>query len=186
MALYKGISFDTFGPLHTVTAFRQPPTVAREELLIRKAISDHCLNQYEKGYEHLPEVDDDDIRAAEKCLDEYGDDLFESEAGKKAFAALEQIVQQKQAEQFTNTFAPTLPPEIAKKREIMIGEIQQLLSQCRDCEHWDDRGEYKLPSWLDHVPEEMIPFTSIPNLLRIRENVSELLERIRNTAASSE
>jgi hypothetical protein len=68
VALYQKITFDAFGPLNTITVFRQPPTVSREELLIRKAISDNCLHEYEKGYEHLPEVDDDDIRTAENHL----------------------------------------------------------------------------------------------------------------------
>ena len=179
VALYQKIRFDAFGPLNTITVFKRPPTVSREELLIRKAISDDCLHEYEKGYEHLPEVDDDEIRAAEERLDEFGDDWFESDAGIEAFEALQQLVHQKAAEQFANTFAPKLPPDITQKRSILISDIQHLLSQCRNCETWDDRSECKLPSWLDHVPEEMIPYTSIPNLLRIRESVSEFLERHR-------
>ena len=185
VSLFQKIRFDAFGPLNTITIFKQSPRVAREELLIRKAISDDCLHEHEKGYEHLPEVDDDDIKAAEARLNEYGGDCYESNAGTEAFIALQHLVHQKQAQQFANTFAPTLPPEITQRRLVLIFDIQLLLSQCRGCEHWNDRSEYKLPSWLDHVPEEMIPYTSIPNLLRIRESVRELLERHRSLTPSS-
>ena len=161
-------------------AVRQPPNVSRDELLIRKAISDDCLHEHEKGYEHLPEVDDEDIRAAEERLDEFGDDWFDSDAGIEAYNTFQQVVHQKQAEQFANTFASTLPSDVAQRRSDLISNIKNVLTKCRKCEHWDDRSEYKLPSWLDHVPEKMIPYTSIPNLLRILDSVSELLRRHQN------
>ncbi|MBD3672751.1 MAG: hypothetical protein HUJ26_04420 [Planctomycetaceae bacterium] len=185
VALYQNIVFDAYGPLNTVTVLKHPPTVSRDELLIRKAISNDCLHEYEKGYEHLPEVDDFEIRAAEEILDEFGEDWWDSKAGAEAFEKLQKLVHQKQAEQFTSIFTPTLPPEIIQQRFSLIVEIENLLSQCRHSEHWNDHSEYKLPSWLDHVPEEMIPYTSIPNLLRIRESIAEFLARHLNTPQST-
>lgn len=179
IGLFQNVRFDAFDPLNTATIFKQPPTVAREELLIRRAILDDCLSEHEKGYEHLPEVEGYDIRIAEGQLDSFGDDWFETDQGMNVFAALTRVIQQKQADQFTNLFFPTLPPEVKQLRATLISEITQLLFRCRACKHWDDRSEYKLPSWLDHVPEEMIPYTSVPNLLRIRGNIEELLEKHR-------
>lgn len=175
--LFQKVAFDTFDPLNTVTIFKQPQTITREELLIRKAISDLCLLEHEKGYEHLPEVYDDDIKIAEERLRDFGDDWFDSNEGMAAFDSLQEEIERKQAEQFVVTFAPTLPTEVAQKRSELITEIHQLLTQCRACRSWNDRSEYKLPSWLDHVPESMIPYTAMPNLLRIRESIAELLCR---------
>ncbi|MFY9609524.1 MAG: hypothetical protein WAU45_13025 [Blastocatellia bacterium] len=180
IGLFRQIRFDTFNPQNTLTIFKQPPMVTREELLIRKAIPDDCLNEHEKGYEHLPEVHDENVRIAQEQLESFGDDLFDTEAGWKAFVTLERLVEQRQADQFLNKFVPTLPPEVKEQRASLVSEIAVVLSRCRACNTWDDRSEEKLPSWLDHVPESMIPYTSIPNLLRIRNSVEELHARHKN------
>ncbi len=177
VALFQKVTFDTFGPLNTVTIFKQPLTITREELLIRKAISNQSLHEHEKGYEHLPEVYDDDIQIAEERLHDFGDDWVDSNEGMAAFKALQEEIERKQAEQFVVTFAPTLPAEVKQKRSELITEIHQLLAQCRACKSWDNRSEYKLPSWLDHVPESMIPYTAMSNLLRLRKSIMELLCR---------
>ena len=51
------------------------------------------------------------------------------------------------------------------------------MAECRKSSAWDDRSEYKLPQWLEHVQEEMIPYTSLPNLMTINENLREYLKR---------
>jgi len=94
-----------------------------------------------------------------------------------ALRKLEETIDKKLAEEFNGIILPTLPPDIKKKREILIFEILQSLFRCRASTLWDERSEYKLPSWLEQVPEYMIPYTSLPNLLRIRDNVIEYLKR---------
>ncbi|HWL09458.1 MAG TPA: hypothetical protein VNQ76_13705 [Planctomicrobium sp.] len=73
--LFKGVTFDAFGPLTTIQYFRSPVVISRDELLKRMVITDDCLHEYEKGYEHLPEVTSTEIIAAQKRLDEeFGDE----------------------------------------------------------------------------------------------------------------
>jgi hypothetical protein len=164
-----------YGPLNTVNYFRKLPPVSRDELLIQKAIDEDTLHDYERGYEHMPEIDDAEIQAAQRKLDEFGEDWFDSEAGQNAFDELTRLMYSKEAEQFRNTFLPAIPARIRKRREKLVSGISALLAECRACKSWDDRSEYKLGSWLDHVPEEMIPYTSLPNLLRIKESIGEYL-----------
>jgi hypothetical protein len=47
---------------------------------------------------------------------------------------------------------------------------------CRKCKSWGERSEYKLPQWLEHVDESMIPYTSLPNLLKIKDSMEQYLE----------
>jgi len=178
LSLFRNVSFDVYGPQTTVGIFREPPKVSREELLLRKAITDECLHEHEKGYEHLPAVDDDELRALAEVVDSFGDELelFESEEGMRALDEYEEFVLKKEKEQFVSTFLPTLPPDVAKRRTELVAQAQFLLTKCRKCKSWDDKSELKLSSWVEHVPEVMIPCTSLPNLLRIVENLKEYLE----------
>ncbi len=176
LGLYQKISFDIFGPTQTVGIFMRPVAVPRDELLSQRAIAEGHLQDHEKGYEHLPEIDSADIRRARQRLDSFGPEFsFEEKECLEAYLDLERLIQRKQAEQFTKSFLPTLSPEVKQRRETLISDITHLLSQCRACEHWSNRSELKLSSWLDHIPEEMIPFTSIPNLLAIRPNLEKYL-----------
>jgi hypothetical protein len=170
--------------MNTVTVFRDPPRISREELLIRRAISDACLKEYEKGYEHLPEITDDaEITAVQQRFDEFGEDWWNVEGGIEAGRALDRIIHQKQAEQFEVIFAPTLPPEVKQKRRALIADIEDTLTKCRQSRYWGDKDEDLLQNhYLDNVPEEMIPFTSLPNLLRVHQKVDELLEYHENIA----
>lgn len=165
-----------YGPLNTVRFFSGLPAVSRDDLLVRKAIDDDCLHEYEKGYEHLPEPTDDELREAEERLDAYGDDWPDSSEGRTAFEHLEALLHKKAGEYYVATFLPTLSPEMRQRRAALISVAQNCLAECRKCKSWDDRSEYKLPQWLDHVPEDMIPFTSLPNLLRINASLQEYLE----------
>lgn len=181
--LYKNVNFETFGPLNTVRIFNKPPKVSREELLVRKAIDDDCLHEHERGYEHLPEVSSDEIRKAQERLARLGDDWSDSSEALDDFRALEVLIQKEQAAQFSVMFAPTLPPDVRTQRAGLVSSILNTLARCRASISWDNRSELKLPSWLDHVPEEMIPYTSIQNLLRLDESVRELLRRHREMDA---
>ena len=58
---------------------------------------------------------------------------------------------------------------------VLVAEIGDLLLRCRACPTWDDRSEYKLPQWIEYVPENMIPYTSLPKMVRIRESLEEYL-----------
>lgn len=175
--LFQGVNFEAFGPLTTIQYFRSPVIVTRDELLKRKAITDDCLYEFEKGYEHLPEVDSAEIRAAQKHLDEeYGDEWWDHDGGEEAWHELQRLLARAEAEQFTTQFLPTLPLEVQRKRTDLITSIQALLELCRNCKSWGDRSEYKLPQWLDHIEESMIPYTSLPNLLKIKDSIEQYLE----------
>lgn len=173
IALYKNIGFSVYSPTNLVIPFRDRPTVTRDELLSRKAVSDDALYDYERGYEHLPEVMDKDIENAQKLLDTFGDDWWDTEGGIEASRGLTRIIEEKQRRQFESDFYPTLPIDIRQKRKSLVDSALEILKKCRACSSWDDRSEYKLSSWIEHVPEEMIPYTSIPNLLLINEQLRE-------------
>lgn len=175
-SFFKNVDFQPYGPRTTVGVFRELPKVSREELLLGKAITDECLQEYEKGYEHLPEVDDDDLRALREVVDSFGDEIWYSEEGTRALDKFHDLVLKKQTEQFVSTFLPTLPPDVAKRRTELVTQAQFLLTECRKCKSWDDRSELKLSSWVEFVDEAMVPYTSLPNLLLIVENLKEYLD----------
>lgn len=172
----KTTSLTAFGPRNTVRFFSGLPAVTREELLLHRAISEDCLHECEKGYEHLPEVTDPEVTASEKHFDSFGDDWSDSDEVQAAFERLQQLTQAKQAEQFRDSFLPTLPPDVRSRRDDLVVTALGHLAECRRCESWCDRSEYKLPQWLDGVPEAMIPYTSLPNLLRITADLQRYLE----------
>jgi hypothetical protein len=76
-----------------------------------------------------------------------------------------------------NAFHPSLSQGVQRVRSDLSAAISKLLEACRSCNSWGDRSEYKLPSWLDNVEEEMIPYTSLPKLRQIQVNLEELLRR---------
>jgi len=170
--LIENIEFSIYSPNNLVIPFRDQPSVTRDELLSRRAVTDDALYDYERGYEHLPEVMDSDIERAIKQLEDFGDDWWDTEGGIKASNALTAIVEQKQRQQFEADFYPTLPP-MKQKRASLIDSIVDLLKKCRACASWNERSEDKLSSWIERVPEEMIPYTSIPNLLLISGRLNQ-------------
>ncbi len=72
IGLFEKIAFSIYSPNNLVIPFRDRPTVTRDELLLRQVITDDALHDYERGYEHLPEVMDIDIKNAQKQLDKVG------------------------------------------------------------------------------------------------------------------
>ena len=144
-------------------------------MLSQRAITADCLFEEEKGYEHLPEVEGPVIKEAKKALEAFGEDWTDSDGGQAAYDRFIKVVQMHEVAQFVSTFLPTLPADVRRRREELVFTAQGLLALCRECKTWDDRSEYKLPQWLDNVPEEMIPYTSLPNLLRINAEVKRCL-----------
>jgi len=94
----------------------------------------------------------------------------------KAFDDYQELVWKKAGEQFETIPLPTLPPDIVQQRKELIERAQLLLAEPRRCRSWDDKSELKLWNWIEHVPEAMIPYTSLPNLLRIADSLEEHLE----------
>ena len=175
LSLFRNVNFTVYSPQIAARVFADPPMVSRHELLINGAIADDALEDHELGYEHLPQINDAEVSAAESALDRFGDDFFDSPEGRKAFVSYEDILHRKEAEQFRREYLPTIPAESRDKRYELCNRAQGLLQKCRACSSWDDRSEYKLSSWIEHVPEEMIPYTSLPNLLKICQNLKEYL-----------
>jgi len=65
---------------------------------------------------------------------------------------------------------------VRRQREELVATALGIHAECRSCKSWNNRSEYKLPQWLDNVPEKMIPYTSLPNLLRITANLRRYLD----------
>ncbi len=176
LELFQKINFTVYGPQVTAALFANPPTVTRNELLLNGAISDDALHDHELGYEHLPDILDKELLKTKEILDVFGDDWFDSDKGQSAFDAYWDLQHRKQAKQFMEQYFPTFPIHIRDQRTSLIRDIEGLLLACRNCKLWDDRSEYKLNSWIEHVPENMIPFTSLPNLLKIQESLQRFLK----------
>jgi hypothetical protein len=101
----------------------------------------------------------------------------DSEKFAEAMTNYQRLVLKKSADEFMNRVFPTLSPGVKELRAELVSDIESLLQQCRSCASWGERGEYKLPSWLEYVEESMIPYTSIPKLKMIKFNLEELLRR---------
>lgn len=172
---FKRVKFVPYSPIHTIRIFRTLNTVSRDELLSRGAINDDALHDFERGYEHLPEVDSRDIAIARERFDSFGDEFWDDDEGMEAFGALNAAIHVEQARQFNKMFLPTLPEDVSQRRSRLIAAIESHLAACRNCRSWNDRSEYKLPQWLDYVPENMIPYTSLPNLLRLEASTRAYL-----------
>ena len=134
------------------------------------------LAEHERGYEEQPEIADPELKKVEAKLDSFGDTWFETTEGQEAFDAYNTMLEKKQSEQFSQTFLPTLPPAIRDRRAELVDGNAALLKACRDCDSWDERSEYKLSSWLEYVPEAMLPYTSLPNLVMIQKSLLQYLK----------
>jgi hypothetical protein len=160
-----------YGPANAVPYFVNPTVLSRDELLRQQIITDDALHDYEKGFEHLPEIDDAEMQAAVEKRDAYGEEYWDSVEGMQAATELEQLFFKKKAAQFMEQFIPTIPEDVKKRRLELTAQIQDRLKACRSCASWDDRSEYKLSNWLEWVDEAMIPYTSLPNLIRLKANI---------------
>lgn len=136
------------------------------------------LLRIDRGYESLPEpIPDDEISAAVSELEKFEENYdFDSDDYLIAVQRLDGLYNQRLSRGFAEYVLPELPDELREKRQKAFHHIQYLLTECRQCESWDeDRSESKLPQWLENIPEEMIRYTSLSNLLRIGKNLARYL-----------
>ncbi len=124
------------------------------------------------GYESLPRVDDEEIQAAVRACDLHDEEEDEYWA---SLRAVEELAEKKSSEQFTNEVLLSLPADVKTIRAKLAADIGDLLRRCRTCSTWNDKSEYKLPQWIEHVPENMIPYTSVPKMVRIKRSLDEYL-----------
>lgn len=167
--------FEVIGPQTAVYFFSNAGTVSREEMLLLGAITDESLNEYEIGYEHLPEIQDESLSVLKAQLENLGD-WWEFEEGHQLFTRIEHIWRKLKADQFMTCVYPQLPEDIRVARQGYIENTIRLLAECRARPSWDGHSEMKLPGWLEDVPEDMIQFTSLPNLMRIQPSLERYLQ----------
>ena len=133
---------------------------------------------FAKGYEALPEPNDEQIELAVNMRDLHDFDSDE-------YWTFQKIVDERFAKQVADRYAteiaPSLPIEVNSARGELATAIHEQLRQCRGCPTWNERSEDKLPAWLEFVPESLVPYTSLPNMVRIRRNLEEYLRRHRET-----
>jgi hypothetical protein len=151
---------------------------SRSLLELREASLRDRLLTFEHGFEDMPIPTDSELDEASKRLNELACD---SDEYYEALAHYNHLVGTKSADAFMKGFHPTLSLGVQRVRSDLTDAISTLLQSCRTCTTWDDRSEYKLPSWLEYVVEEMIPYTSLPKLRQIKLNLEELLRRHRDS-----
>ncbi len=126
------------------------------------------------GFEHLPDPTNAEIEEAlanRDLHDDIDDELFG-----EAHQLLMEAVNKEYVRQFREDVLPSLPNEVQLLRNRLADDIRQILLLCRNCRSWGERSEYKLPQWIEHVDEEMIPYTSLPKMVRIKKSLEEYLE----------
>jgi len=136
------------------------------------------LLKIDQGYESLPEpIADDEISEALSEFQKLEEaDDFESSEYQMAFERLDTLYNERLLHEFSENILPELSEELRRKRKKSYEHIQHLLNECRECKSWDDdKSEYKLPQWMENVPEEMIQYTSLSNLLKIEKNLEKYL-----------
>ena len=127
-----------------------------------------------RGYESLPKLDEEQVRLAANMRDL--NDVEEDDYG-NWFSMLQEVTGKKLAEQFTTEVLSSLPADVNKARATLSAEIDGLLRRCRACSTWNDRSEDKLSQWIEYVPEQMVPYTSLSKMVRIKNSLEEYLRR---------
>ncbi len=85
--------------------------------MLRHAISNDALHDCERGYEHLPEVMDAEIKQVQSKYEEMEDYEFENEDAFDVSFELIKIIEQKQREQFNNVFIQRSQTKLSKKEK---------------------------------------------------------------------
>lgn len=155
-----------------LTATLDPGVLAE----VRDANLRDRLLSFERGYEDFAIPYDDQIDRSRAAVEELNP---ESDQYLNAVEQHDRLTDRKLASAFSSMVLPTLSPGIQQLRTELTESIRFLLAECRSCDTWDDRSEYKLPGWLEYVEEGMIPFTSLPKLQKIKSNLQEYLARHR-------
>ncbi len=106
---------------------------------------------FAKGYESLPEPNDEQIQLAANMRDLHDVDSDE-------YWTLQRVVEdrfcKKAAEQFTTEIAPLVPAELNDTRVQLATAIRELLRKCRACPTWTEKSEDKLRSGLSMSPRQ--------------------------------
>ena len=127
-----------------------------------------------RGSESLPEPTNDEIENAIMIRDihdmDEDEDIYFSLHG-----TVMQAIQKEAKRQFTEDVLPSLPEDVRQIRKELSDTAFRALRECRACETWTERSEYKLPQWIEYVEETMIPYTSLPKLVRIKNNLLDYL-----------
>jgi predicted nucleic acid-binding protein len=147
---------------------------------------DELLEIDSGGYDSIPSPPEKEILQAIDRMSEFEDVEFHNID--ECWAAIDEAdafyEHQISKDFITNTY-PNLPVEFQKKRDECCDCIENMLLKCRSCQSWDDRSEYKLSQWIEYVPEHMIRYTSLTNILRIEESIERYL-RIHEEADNQE
>jgi len=126
-----------------------------------------------QGYEELPAPTNEEIEHAVNMRDLH--DVEDEE-----FQVFDQIVMdavhRESTKQFQEDVLPSVPEDVRMVRDRLSSQVAALLAECRNCTSWGERSEYKLPQWIEYVDEPMIPYTSLPKLLRIKNSLEKYLE----------
>jgi predicted nucleic acid-binding protein len=135
----------------------------------------------DKGYESLPRPPKDVelVQVEEKFRDLDPADLMEAPEYLAALHRAQSLEEKHLSQQFAAEIQPQLLEEFLHRRAKACEHIESMLRQCRACNSWDnDRrgGQSELPQWLEYVPENMIRFTTLANILRIEANVERYLQ----------
>jgi predicted nucleic acid-binding protein len=125
------------------------------------------------GFEQLPEPSNSAIEYAVSMRDLHDED---DDAFWEFQSIITNAVHKESAKKFEEEMLPSIPDDVRALRYRMSQQAKDLLAACRRCHSWGERSEYKLPQWIEYVDEPMIPFTSLPKLVRIKNSLKEYLE----------
>jgi hypothetical protein len=126
-----------------------------------------------QGFEVLREPTNEEIERAARMRDSVDVDDEEFVAFHEA---LMDEVHRESTKQFEEDFLPSVPDDVRTVRGRLAKQVVGLLAKCRSCTSRGGRSEYKLSQWIEHVDEPMIPYTSLPKLVRIKNSLEEYLE----------
>lgn len=138
------------------------------------ALEDLLGLKLDPGYETLPKLPDgkevNDAMARLEKLENEDNDEFDAEKI-LVWEQLNGLIHNSIVNRFATEINPILPDEIRTLRAELINTIQSLLKQCRQTKLWSNSSELKLNQWLEYVPENMISYTTLSNLLNIKNNL---------------
>lgn len=126
-----------------------------------------------QGFEELPAPTTDEIKYAANMRDLHDVDEDEHWTFQQI---LTEAVHRESAKQFREEFLPSVPDDVQVLRNQLSTQVMSILAQCRRCPAWSERSEYKLPQWIEYVDEQMIPYTSLPKLVRIKNSLERYLD----------
>jgi len=136
------------------------------------------LLQIDQGYESLPKhPESSEIAQAMDRMRELEDEgCYDTDEYFAALGEVESLYEERLSQDFVANILPRLPQELRQRRDEACDHIESMLRDCRQCPSWDDHSEYKLPQWLEYVPEHMIRYTTLARILRIENSVKRYLQ----------